>query len=28
MTDMIQDVVALVSVSTFLVSLAMWIGAF
>jgi len=28
MTDMLQDVVALVSVGTFLVSLAMWIGAF
>jgi len=28
MTDMLQDVVALVSVGTFLVSIAMWIGAF
>jgi len=28
MTDLLQDVVSLVSVSTFLVSVAMWIGAF
>jgi len=28
MIDMVQDVVSLVSVGTFLVSLAMWIGAF
>jgi len=28
MIDIAQDVFALVSVSTFLVSLAMWIGAF
>jgi hypothetical protein len=28
MTDMLQDVAALVSVSVFVVSLAMWIGAY
>jgi hypothetical protein len=27
MTELLQDVVALVSVSTFLVTMAMWIGA-
>jgi len=28
MTDLLQDVVSLVSVSMFIVSMAMWIGAF
>jgi len=28
MTDLVQDVVSLVSVSTFIVTMAMWIGAF
>jgi len=27
MTDLVQDVVSLVCMSTFLVSMAMWIGA-
>ena len=27
MTDLVQDVVSLLSMSTFIVSMAMWIGA-